>query len=189
MSDKSEELGRSITQAACFLGQIYQDTSQMLAALDGLMADRRWQPTEKTRISWALSNGMDPNKWLLHYLFRWYVPTGSLESIQTLVAFVIQFVPLRFFDQAIVLGTAGRFALPARYEDLKNQWTDINPVVEALAEKPGPRHLTAQEISTLLPSASRVTGMVIPLCQLTGAETLQSLCVDPIIASLATLEN
>jgi hypothetical protein len=190
MSDKSEELGRSIKQAIACLSQYYQDTDQMLAALDGLMANHQWRPTEKTRISWSLSNGMDPKRWVLRHLFRWYIPpTESLKSIQTLIAFFICFTPSRIFDQPIVLATAARFPSPVGYEVLFQQWTNFDQAVEALGEKPGPRKLTLQEVKPLLPSAGQVVGTVIPLSSLSSMEVLQSHCVDPIFKELSTLGN
>src|SRR5947209_6690592 len=100
MNDIHEELGRSITQANRFLGQIYRDTAQLIAALDGLMAERGWQATERARNSMALSNGSNPKRWLLTYIFRWYVETADSNDFLRLVTFLIWFDPPPVFDQA-----------------------------------------------------------------------------------------
>src|SRR3954464_2582748 len=48
--------------------RIYQDIGELFAALDGVMAERGWHPTESNRISWALWNGLDSSRWILDYL-------------------------------------------------------------------------------------------------------------------------
>jgi hypothetical protein len=176
-----DELGRSITQAVRFLRKIYQDVAQLLTALDGLMAEKQWQPTERNKTSDCLSNGMEPSKWVLEYQFRWYVPAGPPANFQDLIAFAIRYDPPSIFDGPVVLGTAAHFPAATNYPAVSAQWTDLDPVVAALGAKPGPRSLSAQEVSSYLPSASRVTGLVVPLCQLTGTDTLLSCCIDPLL--------
>ena len=53
------------------------------------MAEQQWQPTETTKTSSWLSNGMKPGRWVLEYQYRWYVPAGPLANFQDLIAFVI----------------------------------------------------------------------------------------------------
>jgi hypothetical protein len=173
-----DELGRSITQAVRFLRQVNQDVAQLLTALDGLMAERQWQPTERSR-------SMRPGKWILKDQSRWYVPTGSLAQFQTLIAFVIRYdryEPPSIFDWPVVLGVTALFPLPMTYDAVLRQWKTVDPVVEGLGAAPGPRRLTKEEVDLILPTSSHAAGLVVPLCEVTGTDQLQSRCVAPVLA-------
>jgi hypothetical protein len=150
------------------------------------MAECGWQPTERARISWALSNGSNPERWLLEYMFRWYVE-GAAKDFQRLVTFFICFDPTPVFDHAIIVAAAARFPASARYENLVNRWKDTDPVIEALKGRSGLAPLTSQQFSKFLPSASHVTGMIVPLCRLTSTDALRSLCVEPMLDAARTL--
>jgi hypothetical protein len=150
------------------------------------MAEHRWQPTERTRSSWALSNGSDPKRWLLTGIYRWYVEAAARE-FQRLITFLVWFDPPPLFDHAIVLATVARFPVPVRYESLLEQWKDDKPVCEALAEQSSLTALTPEQFRTFLPSASHVTGMVVPLCRLTSTDVVRSQCVEPMLEAMRTL--
>jgi hypothetical protein len=90
----------------------------------------------------------------------------------------------------MVLGLAARF--PGALAKLglhkpKRMKTTFDQFMQALAEKPGPRPLTHQEITTLFPPLSQIVGTVVPLCSLTGTDVLRSQSVDPLLAALAAL--
>lgn len=189
--DRADVLGRSITDAHRFLAEIYKDVSQMLAALDGLLFDQQWRPTEKTRTSWALSNGSKPNRWLLDYSFRWYVPRKTeLANIGSFLAFLVRYAPLRTFDQPVVLGAAARFPVAPAYKGLKRHWRKrckgFDPIMERLHKDSGLAEFTQSETTDFLPGASHITGLVVPLCQLSGTDDLLSRCVKPLLAAQPT---
>jgi hypothetical protein len=188
MTDNNAQLGPAITNAIRFLRRIYQDIGELLAALDGVMAERGWRPTEATRVSWILSNGSDPTRWLLDNLFRFYFQGETLKSFQGLLAFVLWLDNLPApFDQPMMLGAAARFASPTSQTAIVQQWKDSGKVFEALGAIPGPRLLSAAEVNTFLPTASHVFGTAVPLCSLSGTESLLTQFIDPLLKAQPTL--
>jgi hypothetical protein len=187
MTDNTAQLGPSITNAIRFLQKIYLDIGELFAALDGVMAERGWRPTEATRVSWALSNGSDSTRWLLDYLFRFYYRGSGLEGFEDFVAFVIWLDPPASFDQPLMLGVAAHFSAPTSYQTIVQQWQNSGKVFEALGAKPGPRPLLADEVDTFLPAASHVVGTAAPLCSLTGTESLLTQFIDPLLQVQPTL--
>jgi hypothetical protein len=187
MAGSDAQLGPSITNAVCFLRKIYQDISELLAALDGVMAERGWCPTEANRVSWALSNGSNSSRWVLNYLFRFYCQAGTLERFEHLIAFNILLDPPAPFDQPMMLGVVARFAAPTSYQAIVQQWRGSSRVFEALRVRPGPRMLSADEVSRFLPAASSVFGTVAPLCSLSATESLTTRFVDPLLTIEPTL--
>src|SRR5262249_8398941 len=126
------------------------------------MDERGWKPTGKRQITSGLDGTINARDWLFWWLFRFYVPVKSPHTdFRDLIAFVIRFDGPQPFDQAVVLWTAARFSAPTSYEIVWEQWKDDTPVIEALDEKPGPRPLSSQEVSTFLPGASHVVGSVV----------------------------
>jgi hypothetical protein len=190
--ESGADLGRSVSTAYQFLRGIHQDTSQLLAALDGAMAERHWRATEKSRVSWALSNGLKPNRWLADYLFRWYVPTGTeLNNIRVLIAYLVRFAPLRAVDQPVLFGAAVRFRKSPPYKKglkapWRKYWKDLDTVIAGLVDVPGPRPLATDQIERLLPESDAV-GMILPLTGLRDSESVRANCVAPLFATLATL--
>ncbi len=187
MTDSEAPLGPAITSAIRFLRTIHQDVSQLLAALDGVVAERGWQPTEAKRISWALSNGPNPTRWVLSYLFRFYYQGGTLEGFDDLAAFVIS-LDQPAFNEPLMLGAVARFAAPISYQTIVQQWKDTGKVFEALRVRCGPRLLSAEEVSTFLPAASQVVGTIASLCSLSSTESLVTQFVDPLLKSRPTPE-
>src|SRR5262249_3216402 len=98
---------------------------------------------------------------------------------QHLIAFTILYDPPSLFDYPVVLGAAAHFPTPTNSQAVLQRWKSVDPVAEALGATPRLRSLSAQEVKSFLPGASRVAGFVVPLCHLTGTDTLQSLCVAP----------
>ncbi len=187
MTDSAAQIGPSITNAVRFLRKIYQDIGELIASLDGLMAERGWRPTERTRVTSEMSNGSDSTGWLLDSLFRCYYKGSTLEGFEDLVAFVIRLDPPASFDQPLMLGAAAHFPAPISYQDIVDQWKDSGKVFEALGARPGPRPLLADEVSTFLPAASHVVGTAAPLCSLTGTESLLTQFIDPLLKVQPTL--
>jgi hypothetical protein len=187
MANNDAQLGPSITNAVRFLRKIHKQISELFAALDGLMAERGWYPTEAGRMSWALSNGSDHTRWVLDYLFRWYYRGGSLEGVEGLVAFVMFLDPPARLDQPLMLGVVARFPGPTSYNSILDQWADTERLFEALDERPGPRLLLADEFSKFLPMASHVVGNAGPLCSLGGTEALLTQFIEPLLEALPTL--
>jgi hypothetical protein len=182
MSDDAQ-LGTAITDAMRFLRKIHQDIGELLTALDGVMAERGWQATEKSRISETLSNGSDSKRWVLDYLFRCYLQAGTRESVEQLVVFFILLDVPTSLDQPWMLGAVGRFDPPMTYDTINAQWDDTTKAVEALCTKPGPRMLLANEVDTFLPAANDVFGTVVPLCSIGSAQSLVTQLVEPLLNS------
>jgi hypothetical protein len=191
MSDISGELGRSITRAVRFLRQIHQDMYQLLTSLDSLMAESGWQPTGKKYVTSGLSNGMDLDAWVLTWLFRFYVPSGSPAEFEELAAFIIWCDPPpgSTFDQPMVLATAARFPTPITNEAMWQQWKSTAPALQGLGTQPGPRPLAQKEFSSFLPAAREVIGGAVPLCGLTGNDALRSLLVEPTLTAMDQLRS
>jgi hypothetical protein len=177
-----EELGRSVTQAVRFLSLFYQDVALMLSALDRLMAERGWEPTEKTRCSDWLSNGIKSERWVLKEQFRCYVRPSVHKTFQDLVAFAILYDPRALFDFPVLLVAAACFASAVASEVIPNHWHPKEPLLKALAAKPAQHLLSAEQVASFLPKANRVSAFVVPLCDLTGAEALENRCIGPILA-------
>jgi hypothetical protein len=191
MSDNTNELGKSITRAVRFLRQVHADMHQMVLSLDSVMAESGWQPTGKKFVTSGLSNGMDVDAWVLTWLFRFYVPSGSATDFEDLAGFIIWCDPPSgsVFEQPMVLATAARFPTPITNEAMWQQWKSTAPALQGLGAQPGPRSLTQKEFSSFLPGAREVIGAAVPLCNLTGNDALRSLLVEPTLNAIDQLRN
>ncbi|MBO0698343.1 MAG: hypothetical protein J2P46_08120 [Zavarzinella sp.] len=184
MADPLDELGRSVTRAVRFLREVFGDVVQMFEALDGLMADQGWRPTEKTRLSYGLSNGMDPTGWVADCLFRFYFLAATGTPFLKVIGFVVRCVPDAGYDQPVMLGVAAHFPAATDWVTVYNAWKSSGPAIEGLAATPGPRLLTADEADPLIPGAESVVGLTVPVCRLTAAAQLRSAVVDHLLAAV-----
>src|SRR5262249_4979318 len=149
--------------------------------LDRLMGERGWQPTERTKSSSWLSNHLKPDRWVLKEQYRCFIRANSAGKFQELVVFVILYDPKSLFDCPVLLTAAASFPAAITTQDLPQRWQPTETILKKLAGSLAQESLSAEEVASFLPRASRLTGFVIPLCNLTGPDTLQRCCVERIL--------
>jgi hypothetical protein len=184
VSEQLDELGRSVTRAARFLWGFFNEVGQLVEELDAVMSERGWQPTEKGRVTYGLTNANYPDGWLADYVFRFFVPhPSSAAAFRTVFGVVVRFDPPGSYDQPVVLAVRAEYPLPTDWNTLFQNWEGSDIPIDGLAATPGPRPLTPGETKTFLPSTSSVNGLVVPLCQLANADDLRTRVINPLLAT------
>ncbi len=184
MSDQRDDTGRSVTAAIQFLQGVFREVAELLGEADAMMGDAGWQPTEKGRVSYGMSNANAPDGWVANYLFRFYVRPAEASAIRSLVGLVVRLDPPASFDQPVVIGVAAMYPAPTDWNQVFQSWEASDPTGDGLAATPGPRPLTPDEYADFLPDASAVTGLVVPLCHLSGVADLHQRVIAPLLAAV-----
>lgn len=181
----STTLGQSVKQAVLFLEQIFSDVYSLVRSLDGTMVERGWQSLEPNRITRDLGNGLNAQHWVLNTLYRLYAPAKG-EYPDRALAVEIQFTP-EDHDEAMILVAAVRLPKDARQSraGVMSVWADSRHVFRFLAGTQGPREINEElRKEGFFDGAEEVKAFLVPLCELSDAETVRRRLVEPALALL-----
>jgi len=178
-------LGQSVKQAVRFLQGIHRDVNSMIASLDDEMSQKDWHPTEQNRVTSDLSNGLNGNKWLIKSLYRIYSPHQEATSTQLIVAIQVEFDPPEpHYDEPVCLLFAACFPSPVEYTDIWSKWDHAGSerVLRHLAKKDKAQKLELKLLhDRFMPGATAGAALAVPLCNLTGVDSLRKNVVQPLL--------
>ena len=187
MNEQLTLLGQSVTSAYQFMVKFYCQIGQLITELDRQLVDTgKWQAQQKGEVTSDMSNGFFPECWLAEYFFRFYVPVTSPNEFHTTIGFVLRLNPSGT-DQPMLMGVVAQYPNPKTLQSVYVQWKKSDHTIKGLIGCSTPRPLTDPEIADFLPGAT-VTGLAVPLCGITGAETLRTQVVNPLLAVLGQSE-
>jgi len=179
----SMALGRSVKQAVVFLEQIYKDIYSFVQSMDGSLSERGWKSVEQNRISEDLGNGLTAKHWVMHRLYRLYVPEKKGHPVHAL-AVMVHLTP-EGYDEAMVLVTAVRFPKEGQRtpEDILSTWISSEDVFRSLSSSTEPRSVDEKlRAEGFFHGAEAAWAFVIPLCELTDTGALRQRLIEPGLA-------
>lgn len=186
----AKEIALATRQAFRFLRDIHKDTLAAVEALDKLMGEKKWYPTQKNRVSNDLSNGMSADRWLIRSIYRVYVPTVDTAVAERLVAVHINFDPPTRYDHPVCLCVAARFPTPTATAEVWQKWEDVGSerLLEYLCGKEGTHPIEQRLLhGNLLPAAQSGASFVVELCSMVDESCLRDRVVKPLLRAVAEL--
>lgn len=178
----ADQTGRSITSAVNSLWMFFREVFQFIEESDAAMAEHGWVPTGEGWVTDELSPKLKADKWMAYWFFRFYVPANTVSVFTSLRAVVIRLDGTAVFDQPVVLAVTAEFPTSTDWATVNDGWKSSDRIIDALGAKPGPRSLNRNEYADFLRDASTVTGFVVPLCHLSGADDLRERVFAPLLA-------
>ena len=147
------------------------------------MSTRQWVPTHATRVSGGIGSRLNPDRWIISYLYRFYFPPEPARK--RIIGLLINLFPPDGFTVPVCLGFTARFAKPQTHNQLWRNWKDSDPTSRAFinASEGCPTVLEEIHYQQFLPEASTVSGLIIPLCALHTEDDLNTRIVEPLFAA------
>lgn len=182
----TNSIGPSIHKAFRFFREVHKDTLAVVEALDVLMEERGWYPTQSNRISNDLSNGSYPTRWLIQSIYRLYANNTDTKTAERIVAMHIVFGPPDSYDEPVCLCVAARFQTATSTHAMWNQWEyqGSERLLEHIGGKGQANPIPQALIKGILPLANVGEAFVVNLCALTSEPALKQAVVDPLLAAL-----
>lgn len=184
--NNSENLGKSVKDAAKFLQGIYRDVESMMIKVEDLMGRSKLIPTEPNRVSWDLGNSFDSKKWLLRSFYRAYCPEKDGDQPTKTVAIHILMDPPDTFDQPVCLCVTGIFKTSVKKSDVLNNWKTEGSerMLAKLAGVKGMLIFKEGEMYDVFPSAVSGSAFIVPLCSVSSEDLIKSKIVTPLLSYL-----
>ncbi len=167
------KLGESVAAAHRFLTAIHNQLAQLLTALDALMSEHGWAPTNPN-VSSRVGVGLTSELWMPNYLYRFYFPTGDKTASKRFVGVLTFFTPPEGWTEPPLLCFAARFGAPQTHNDIWNSWNGYSQdIAAALAGRTEMQSIPFDVFNGFLPKATAFRGVALPVFSLTGPDDLR----------------
>ncbi len=179
MSSPPHGFCESIVACRLFLKEVHRQVAALLRSLDGLFSNRGWTPTNRPNVTWGLGPALNPDRWLVDYLYRYYLPPGGARDRISGVFIYLELPEVGGYTSPVCFAFAVKFGQPLVNLDFDKSW-ETDDVMRALNGVTTPRALTQEERDSFLPGTTAGEAFVIPLCEPTCEDDLQNRIVTPL---------